>query len=585
MADVRLERQLRYYFSDKNLWKDVWLVNQLGDDCTGFIAAEVIAGFNRVQQITSELDLVVASLKRINEFEVKEDSQGKAAVRRRHALPPKPQPESEAGSLEAEGGDDQELQVASTAVPGAPLSQAPNAKEMESLAGFRKVPKTGVIYVMDEASKAGYCAATAQEWANLGQGSPETTRAKNWPTNIRKRLTELVEKGKLTSELGPFSLQTLEVNEENLHYSSVNGDWALRRAVAKYYNEIYRKGKSSLYTAENVAIVGGGRLALTRLCCAMDNVNLGHFLPDYTAYAELLSQFKTINSIPIPLDPKNNFTITLQELRREIVGRGLSVLLLSNPCNPTGQLIEGEELKNWCRIARETQCSLVLDEIYSRYICTQRMSPTDATWRMVSAAQFVDDVNQDPVIILDGLTKCWRMPGLRICWIVAPKSVIDAVGAAGSFLDGGPSLPTQRSCVPLLNPKDVIEQTVMLQVLFSHKRDFLLRRLQDMGITVEHPPQGTFYCWCDISNLPPPLNNCWGFFRELLKEKVIVTPGVFFDVNPGSRRKFNSYDSFIRISYGPSFKEAQRGLEGMQRVIERQKKLQSIPEDDAMGSP
>ena len=46
--------------------------------------------------------------------------------------------------------------------------------------------------------------------ANLGQGSPETTRAKNWPTNIRKRLTELVEKGKLTSELGPFSLQTLE---------------------------------------------------------------------------------------------------------------------------------------------------------------------------------------------------------------------------------------------------------------------------------------------------------------------------------------------------------------------------------------
>ena len=75
---------------------------------------------------------------------------------------------------------------------------------------------------------------------------------------------------------------TKEVTEENLHYSSVNGDWALRRAVAKYYNEIYRKGKASLYTAENVAIVGGGSLALTRLCCAMDNVNLGHFLPDYT---------------------------------------------------------------------------------------------------------------------------------------------------------------------------------------------------------------------------------------------------------------------------------------------------------------
>eukprot|EP00439_Symbiodinium_sp_Y106_P018020 s5539_g2.t1 len=124
-----------------------------------------------------------------------------------------------------------------------------------------------------------------------------------------------------------------------------------------------------------------------------------------------------------------------EELRREIVGRGLSVLLLSNPCNPTGQLVEGEELKNWVRIARETQCSIVLDEIYSRYIYTQRMSPTDATWRTVSAAQFVEDVDRDPIIILDGLTKCWRMPGLRVCWIVGPKSLIDSVGAAGSFLE------------------------------------------------------------------------------------------------------------------------------------------------------
>ena len=51
-------------------------MNQLGEDCTSFIAAEIIAGFNRVQQITSELDLVVASLKRIPELEVKQDFTG-----------------------------------------------------------------------------------------------------------------------------------------------------------------------------------------------------------------------------------------------------------------------------------------------------------------------------------------------------------------------------------------------------------------------------------------------------------------------------------------------------------------------------
>jgi len=459
-----------------------------------------------------------------------------------------------------------------------PASGPGSEKEATAIPGFREVPKTGVIYIMDQAAKCGYSAATAHEWANLGQGSPETSDPRAWPTNVRKRLSEFVEKGKLSSEMGPWRLDSLEVNEENLHYGNVNGDLALRRAVADYYNDLYRKGKSSQYAAENVAIIGGGRLALTRLCVAMGNVNLGHFLPDYTAYAELLSQFKTLNSIPILLDPDNNFRITLRELKREIVGRGLSVLLMSNPCNPTGQLIEGEDLKSWLRIARETQCTLVLDEIYSRYIYTQRQSPTDALWRIVSAAQHVEDVNRDPVVILDGLTKCWRMPGLRICWILAPKAVIDAVGAAGSFLDGGPSLPTQRALVPLLHPKAVIEQTVMLQTLFSHKRDFVLRRLQDMGIEVDNPPQGTFYCWCDIGRLPAPLNICWGFFREMLREKVIVAPGTFFDVNPGLRRKTCRYESYIRISFGPGIKELQRGLDGMQRVIKRYQQAAQVVE-------
>jgi len=123
--------------------------------------------------------------------------------------------------------------------------------------------------------------------------------------------------------------------------------------------------------------------------------------------------------------------------------------------------------------------------------------------------------------------------------------------------------------VPLLNPKDVIEQTIMLQTLFSHKRDFFLRRLADMGIEVDSPPQGTFYVWCDVGKLQPPLNTCWGFFRELLKEKVIVTPGTFFDINPEKRRQHCRYETFVRLSYGPSFKEIQRGLDGIQRVIEK----------------
>lgn len=578
-----MQRQLAYYFSDKNLWRDEYLMKQLGDDGTGWVDIKIIAGFKRIQDMTSDVDLLASNLQGVDGIEVQKD-EGTTIVRRTRPVPPAPCSSAQGESAVAESViDEVDLQGASSCVlegtrPVDASTAAPaHGEESTGVPGFRVVPKTGVIYVMDQAAQCGYNAATAHEWANLGQGSPETTQVENWPTSVKKRLADLVEKGKLSSIDGPWAFPKIEINEDNLHYSNVNGDLALRRAVAKLYNDLYRKGSASQYAAENVSIVGGGRLALTRLCAAMSNVNLGHFMPDYTAYAELLTQFKNINTIPILLDPENNFHLTLRELQREIVGRGLSVLLLSNPCNPTGQLIEGEELKSWVRIARETQCTMVFDEIYSRYIYTQRMSPSDANWRMVSTASFVEDVNKDPIVIIDGLTKCWRMPGLRICWIVGPKKLIDAVGAAGSFLDGGASLPTQRSIVPLLNPKSVIEQTVMLQQLFSHKRDFLLVRLQEMGINVESPPQGTFYCWCDVSKLPPPLDTCWGFFRELLKERVIVTPGVFFDVNPGQRRKSSRYGSYVRLSYGPSFKEVKRGLDGIHRAIEKHRRQGSPP--------
>ena len=60
-------------------------------------------------------------------------------------------------------------------------------------------------------------------------------------------------------------------------------------------------------------------------------MNLGHFLPDYTAYEELLDIFKLFTSIPILLDGASGYHFGLEELEREITGRGLSALLLSNP--------------------------------------------------------------------------------------------------------------------------------------------------------------------------------------------------------------------------------------------------------------
>ncbi|MCO5190159.1 MAG: pyridoxal phosphate-dependent aminotransferase [Anaerolineae bacterium] len=412
-----------------------------------------------------------------------------------------------------------------------------------TIPGFRRVPRTGVIYVMHRAGLNGYTAGDPA-WANLGQGSPEVGELPGAPPRI----------------------DAITVNPSSRKYSDVPGHIALRQKVADFYNTLYRQGKSSQYSYENVSIAGGGRLALTRIAAALGDINMGHFLPDYTAYEELLTAFKAFIPIPILLNPEKNYKISEKSLQREILWRGLTAVLTSNPCNPTGQVIEGEELRRWIEIARDTSCTFIFDEFYSHYIYS---GGADEPAKMVSAAAYIDDVEHDPVIIVDGLTKNWRYPGWRISWTLGPKSVIDTIASAGSFLDGGANHPFQHEALVLLDMDVALQETAAIQTAFRAKRDYMLERLAAMGISAEAPPQGAFYVWASLAGLPKPISDGLEFFREGLKEKVITVPGLFFDVNPGRRRSTARYHNYCRISFGPDMATVERGLDAIQRVIKR----------------
>ena len=409
--------------------------------------------------------------------------------------------------------------------------------------GFISIPRTGVIYVMQKAADAGY-RVQDKSWANLGQGAPET--------------------GSIPGEIEHNRL--LDIDELSREYSPVAGTLELRKKVAELYNTFYRKGKSSQYTWKNVSISGGGRISLTRILASLGNINLGHFLPDYTAYEELLGVFKNFVSIPILTNADNNYRVPSDDIKEEIIGRGLQAILMSNPCNPTGQLIEEEALKQWISVGRDYHCSLIMDEFYSQYIYTDREQETGQP-RMVSAAEYVEDVNSDPVLIVDGMTKNWRYPGYRISWTLGPEEVIESIESSGSFLDGGPNHPLQKQILPLLDPAYVKQSNQALQSCFKEKREYVLKRLEDMGIIVESPPEGTFYIWACLSNLPAPLNDGIEFFEKALQEKVITVPGIFFDINPGKRRPISRFKQYVRISFGPGMAELEKGLDAIEALI------------------
>jgi N-succinyldiaminopimelate aminotransferase len=405
--------------------------------------------------------------------------------------------------------------------------------------GFRSVPFTGVIYVMAEAARQGYRHGHP-EWCNLGQGMPETGPLPGAPPRV----------------------QHVDISLDDQEYAPIPGIWELRRAVAELYNQLYRTDRASRYTERNVCICGGGRASLTRAVAALGHVNLGHFLPDYTAYEELLDIFKAFTAIPILLDPAKGYHFGLDELRREITGRGLSALLLSNPCNPTGKVIRGAELESWVATARELQCSLLIDEFYSHYVWAD-------DGEIVSAARYVEDVETDPIVLFDGFTKNWRYPGWRCSWIVGPQQVIDAVSSSGSFLDGGGSKPLQRSAVPLLAPDVACGETAAIHRAFGRKRGILLAGLRATGMRFDLEPEGTFYCWADLSALPGGLSDGMTLFRGLLEHKVICVPGEFFDVNPGKRRsnRPSRFKSYMRFSFGAEESQVTEGVRRIQELV------------------
>jgi aspartate/methionine/tyrosine aminotransferase len=270
------------------------------------------------------------------------------------------------------------------------------------------------------------------------------------------------------------------------------------------------------------------------------------------------------------LSRERGYHFTGDDLRREVLGRGLGALLLSNPSNPMGKLLSGDALADWVATGRALGCTLLVDEFYSQYVWTLGAGEPGPS---VSAARYVEDVDRDPVVIFDGLTKNWRYPGWRVTWTIGPRRVIEAVSSAGSFLDGGGSKPLQRAAVPLLDADNFAAEGAAVRRAFGPKRALMLARAERMGMKVDGIPEGTFYLFVSLRDLPPSLADGMAFFRAALEQQVVCVPGVFFDVNPGRRRSqhLSRFRQHVRLSFGPPEQEVSAGLDRLEAMITRER--------------
>jgi hypothetical protein len=426
--------------------------------------------------------------------------------------------------------------------PDSPVAGGTAALDAGTLGAFREVPFMGVIYVVAEAEKLGFTNGDP-DWCNLGQGQPEVGPMAGAPPRITR----------------------VELDPSDQAYGPVAGTREVREAIAAHVNRLFRGGKRSQYTWENVSVASGGRLVLSRVFAALGAGNLGYQVPDYTAYEDMIG-YHQHRFTPVPLFAReaDGFALPPERLAREVADHRLDAFVVSNPCNPTGCVIRGDALADYVQIAREHGTTLLLDEFYSHFIYDGER-PGEGP---VSAAAYVEDVNQDPVVLIDGLTKCFRYPGWRLGWAVGPKEMIDALSRTASAIDGGPSRIVQRAALRALEPSYADRETSALRTVFSAKRNLLVARLRDMGIRCARESESTFYAWASIADLPAPFDDGEVFFRRALERKVMTVPGEFFDVNPGKSRTGPSpFRRWLRFSFGPPEGNVRLGLERLGEML------------------
>ena len=408
----------------------------------------------------------------------------------------------------------------------------------------RYVPYMGVIWTVNEASKLGFYNGHP-DWCNVGQGQPEVG----------------------TIEGAPDRIESLKLQPSDAAYGPVGGTPEVREAIADWVNRTYRKGMSQ-YTAENVSFACGGRLALTRLYSIFkDGARIAYKNPDYTAYEDYLYPLRhNCELIELRAEEKDGFTVPVERFENFMHDVRPNAFVFSNPCNPTGQVIKDEAMDRYINAARKENCLLGADEFYATFSYNEDGSPAE---KAVSALPYVKDINRDPVIVFDGLTKGFRYPGWRAGWAIGPKYLIEMINRAASAVDGGPSTMVQRGVIEELAEGHAEAELLATRKEFAVKRKMMMEGLAELGIdTPANQPLGTFYLWASIENLPGKLSDADYFFHACLQKKVITVPGHFFDVRPFRVRPTNEpYRHWVRFSYGPNRQTIKTALERIAQVI------------------
>ena len=297
------------------------------------------------------------------------------------------------------------------------------------------------------------------------------------------------------------------------------------------------------YEKEVMVTVGGSEaidIALRAMLNPGDEVLVPQ--PSYVSYTPCTILAGGV-PVVIELEEKDQFRLTKEKLLEKITPK-TKVLILPFPNNPTGSIMEKEDLEQIAQVVEEKDLFVISDEIYSELTykgqhCTIASLPG----------------MKERTVLINGFSKSYAMTGWRLGYACAPEIILKQMLKIHQYAIMCAPTTSQYAAVEALRngDKDVEE----MREAYDQRRRFLVKSLRDMGLDC-YEPQGAFYGFPSIKRCGMTSDEF--ALRLLEEEKVAVVPGTAFG---------DSGEGYLRISYAYSLKDLKRALERIERFVKR----------------
>lgn len=368
---------------------------------------------------------------------------------------------------------------------------------------IKNIPYSGIRKFFDIASEV-------EGVISLGVGEPDF----NTPWACTEKAIYMLEQGKTT-------------------YTSNTGLLELRKEISKYIkNTINLEYCPKSEILVTVGASEGIDLALRAVVCPKDEVLVVE--PCFVSYKPCITM---CGGVPVVVNTKqeNNFKVTPEDILEKLTDK-TKAIILSYPNNPTGAIMEKEDLKKIADILKDKNILIISDEIYSELTYEGK--------KHVSIAEL--DGMAEKTVVLNGFSKSFAMTGWRLGFALGPKDIIASMTKIHQYIIM--CAPTMSQYAGLEALTSCIENVDKMRKEYNMRRKFMLNGFREMGLEC-FEALGAFYLFPSIKSTGLMSDEFCS--RLVYEKKVAVVPGTAFG---------QCGEGFVRCSYAYSIEEIKEAL-------------------------